>query len=194
MMKIAMIGKGNVGTALSAGWQRAGHEIRFGHRDPNEPVRGAAAWGETVVLAVPFAAVPNVTTEIGSAADGKVLIDVTNALGPEMGLAIGFSTSSAEEIQKALPEARVVKAFNTVFAQNQSTARVGAEQLSAFVAGDDDAAKRVVMQLAADIGFDPIDVGTLKSARYLEPMGMLLISLGYGLKMGTNIGLKLIKG
>ena len=81
-----------------------------------------------------------------------------------------------------------------MFAQNQSTARVGAEQLSAFVAGDDDAAKRVVMQLAADIGFDPIDVGTLKSARYLEPMGMLLISLGYGLKMGTNIGLKLIKG
>ncbi|MGB9372139.1 MAG: NADPH-dependent F420 reductase [Halobacteriota archaeon] len=193
-MKIAMIGKGNVGTALSTGWQRAGHEIRFGHRDPIEPVRGAAEWGETVVLAVPFAAVPNVTTEIGSAADGKVLIDVTNALGPEMELAIGFSTSSAEEIQKALPEARVVKAFNTVFAQNQSTARVGAEQLSAFVAGDDDAAKRVVMQLAADIGFDPIDVGTLKSARYLEPMGMLLISLGYGLKMGANIGLKLIKG
>ncbi|HYC19490.1 MAG TPA: NADPH-dependent F420 reductase [Candidatus Bathyarchaeia archaeon] len=194
MMKIAMIGKGNVGTALSTGWQRAGHEIRFGHRDPNEPVRGAAEWGETVVLAVPFAAVSHVTTEIGSAADGKVLIDVTNALGPEMELAVGFSTSSAEEIQKALPEARVVKAFNTVFAQNQSTARVGAEQLSAFVAGDDDAAKRVVMQLAADIGFDPIDVGTLKSARYLEPMGMLLISLGYNLKMGTNIGLKLIKG
>ncbi len=193
-MKIALIGKGNVGTALSTGWRRAGHDIRFGHRDPKEPVREAAEWGEVVVLAVPFLAVPDVTAEIGSAADGKVVIDVTNAVGSGMELAIGFSTSSAEEIQKALPEARVVKAFNTVFAQNQSTARIGAEQLSAFVAGDDEAAKRAVMQLAADIGFDPIDVGTLKSARYLEPMGMLLISLGYGLKMGTNIGLKLIKG
>ena len=189
-----MIGKGNVGTALSTGWRRAGHDIRFGHRDPKEPVREAAEWGEIVVLAVPFLAVPDVTAEIGSAADGKVLIDVTNALGSGMELAIGFSTSSAEEIQKVLPESRVVKAFNTVFAQNQSTARIGAEQLSAFVAGDDEAAKRVAMQLAADIGFDPVDVGTLKSARYLEPTGMLLISLGYGLKMGTNIGFKLIKG
>jgi 8-hydroxy-5-deazaflavin:NADPH oxidoreductase len=194
MMKIAMIGKGNVGKALCTGWRRAGHEIRFGHRDPKEPVREAAEWGETVVLAVPFLAVPEVTAEIGSAADGKVLVDVTNALGPGMELAIGFSTSSAEVIQKALPDARVVKAFNTIFAQNQSTAKVGAEQLSAFVAGDDETAKRVVMQLAADIGFDPIDVGTLRSARYLEPMGMLLISLGYGLGMGTNIGIKLIKG
>lgn len=87
-----------------------------------------------------------------------------------------------------------VKAFNTVFAQNQSTAKVRAEQLSAFVAGDDETEKRVVMQLVANIGFDPIDVGTLRSARYLEPMGMLLISLGYDLGMGTNMGIKLIKG
>ncbi|MGZ4908006.1 MAG: NADPH-dependent F420 reductase [Halobacteriota archaeon] len=193
-MKIAMIGKGNVGTALSTGWRRAGHDIRFGHRDPKEPVRDAAEWGDIIVLAVPFTAVPNVIAELGSAADGKVLIDVTNAVGPEMELAIGFTTSSAEEIQKGLPRARVVKAFNTVFAQNQSTAKVDGEQLSAFVAGDNEAAKRVVTQLAADIGFDPIDVGTLKRARYLEPVGMLLISLGYGLKMGTNIGFKLIKG
>ncbi len=189
-----MIGKGNVGTALSTGWRRAGHDIRFGHRDPKEPVREAAEWGEIVVFAVPFTAVPNVIGEVGSAADGKVLIDVTNAVGPEMELAIGFTTSSAEGIQEGLPRARVVKAFNTVFAQNQSTAKVDGEQLSAFVAGDDEAAKRIVMQLAADIGFDSIDVGPLKRARYLEPMGMLLISLGYGLKMGTDIGLKLIKG
>jgi predicted dinucleotide-binding enzyme len=193
-MKIALIGKGNVGTALGTGLQRAGHDIRFGHRDAKEPVREAAAWGEVVVLAVPYPAIPNVVTQIGSAADGKVMIDVTNALGSGMELAIGFSTSAAEELQKSLPKAKVIKAFNTVFAQNQSTARVGAEQLSAFIAGDDDAAKQVVMRLAAAMGFDPVDVGTLKSARYLEPMATLLISLGYGLKMGTNIGFKLVKG
>jgi|GEM_PF-273475 len=122
--------------------------------------------GEIVLLAVPYAAISDVITQIGSAADGKVVVDVTNALGSGMELAIGFSTSAAEELQKSLPKAKVIKAFNTVFAQNQSTARVGAEQLSAFIAGDDDAAKQVVMRLAAAIGFDPIDVGALRSALY----------------------------
>jgi predicted dinucleotide-binding enzyme len=131
---------------------------------------------------------------IGSEADGKTLIDATNTLGPNMQLAIGFTTSSAEELQKILPKAHVVKAFNTVFAQNRSTARVGGEQLTLFVAGDDPKAKQVVMQLGKDIGFDPVDVGSLQVARYLEPIGMLMINLGYNLGMGANIGLKLVKG
>jgi predicted dinucleotide-binding enzyme len=87
-----------------------------------------------------------------------------------------------------------VKAFNTVFAQNQSVGRIGNEKLTLFVAGDDAKAKQTVMQLGADIGFDPVDAGKLKAARYLEPMGMLMISLGYGLGMGTKIGYKLVKG
>jgi predicted dinucleotide-binding enzyme len=111
-----------------------------------------------------------------------------------MNLAIGFSTSAAEELQKKLPKARVVKAFNTVFAQNQSTGRLGNEQLTLFVASDDAKAKQSVMQLGRDIGFDPADAGPLKSARYLEPMAMLLINLGYVLGMGTKIGYKLVKG
>ena len=193
-MKVGIIGKGNVGPAIAAGLTRKGHEVKFGHRDPKEPVAEAARWGEVLILAVPHDAAADTAKELGSAADGKTVIDVSNALTENMELAIGFTTSAAEEIQKKLPKAHVVKAFNTVFAQNQSLGRIGNEKLTLFVAGDDAKAKQTVMQLGADIGFDPVDAGKLNAARYLEPMGMLMISLGYGLGLGTKIGYKLVKG
>jgi hypothetical protein len=193
-MRIGIVGKGNVGSAIAVGLSRAGHEIRFGHRDPKEPVAEAAKWGDIIILAVPHGAAADVTRAVGSAADGKTVIDVSNALTEGMELAIGFTTSAAEEIQKMLPKAHVVKAFNTVFAQNQSTGKIGSERLALFVAGDDAKAKKTVMQLGADIGFEPVDAGMLKAARYLEPMGMFMISLGYMLGMGTKIGFKLVKG
>jgi len=193
-MRIGIIGKGNVGTALATGFSRAGHEIKFGHRDPKEPVDEAAKWGDVIIMAVPFGSVPDAARAIGSASDGKPLIDVTNALDKNMDLAIGFTTSGAEKLKNYLPKTRAVKAFNTVLAQNQSRGRIGEAQLSLFVASDDEMAKKIVMRLGEDIGFDPIDAGPLKAARYLEPMGVLMISLGYKLKMGTKIGYKLIKG
>jgi len=193
-MKIGIVGKGNVGTALAKGLTRAGHEVKFGHRDPKEPVAEAAKWGEVIILAVPHGAAVYVTKAVGSAADGKTVIDVSNAVTGNMELAVGFTTSAAEKIQKMLPKAHVVKAFNTVFAQNQSTGKIGSEQLTLFVVGDDAEAKQAVMQLGADIGFEPVDGGPLKAARYLEPMGIFMISLGYGLGMGTEIGFKLVKG
>ena len=193
-MRIGIVGKGNVGSAIAAGLSRAGHQIKFGHRDPKEPVAEAAKWGDVIILAVPHNAAADVTKAVGSAADGKTVVDVSNALTGSMELAVGFTTSAAEEIQKMLPKAHVVKAFNTVFAQNQSTGKIGSERLALFVAGDDAKAKKTVMQLGADIGFEPVDAGMLKAARYLEPMGMFMISLGYMLGMGTKIGFKLVKG
>jgi predicted dinucleotide-binding enzyme len=193
-MKIGIIGKGNVGSALAEGLSRKGHETKFGHLDPKEPVSEAAKWGEVIILAVPHRAAADTTRAVGSAANGKTVIDVSNALTENMEWAMGFTTSAAEEIQKMLPKAYVVKAFNTVFAQNQSTGKVGDEQLTLFVAGDDPKAKQTVMQLGRDIGFDPVDAGALKSARYLEPMGMLMINLGYTLGMGPKTGIKLVKG
>lgn len=192
-MKIAIIGKGRAGTAIAEGLRRK-HEIKFGHRDPAEPVAAAARWGEVIILAIPYDATKSVVKEIGSAADGKTLIDITNPLTENMDLAIGFTTSAAEETQKMLPKARVVKAFNSVFSANQSTGRIGDEKLTLFVAGDDAQAKRTVMQLGADIGFEPVDAGPLKNARSLEAMGNLIISLGLVLGMGTKIGYKLVKG
>lgn len=110
-----------------------------------------------------------------------------------MDLAISCTTSTAEETQKKLPKAKVVKAFNTVFAPNQSTGKVGNEQLTAFIAGDDLKTKQTVAQLTRDIGFDPVDCGPLKAARYLEAMGIMIINLGYSYGMGTKIGYKLVK-
>lgn len=192
-MKIAVIGKGNVGTALSSGMKRSGHEIRFGHRDPKEPVQEAAKWGEVIILAVPYDAVEDVAHEIGSAANGKPIVDVTNVLDDNMDLALGCTTSGAEELQKLLPKAHVVKAFNTVFAQNQSTGKVANHQLSAFIAGNEVKAKQTVMQLATDIGFKPVDAGPLKSARYLEPMGVLIIGMAFKQNLGTKMGYVLAK-
>ena len=192
-MKVAIIGKGNVGTAIAKGLAGK-HEIKFGHQDPKEPVEAAAKWGEIIILAVPHEAASDVAKAVGSAADGKTVLDVSNALNERGDLALGFTTSAAEELQKKLPKAHVAKAFNTVFAKNQSTGKVGKEQLTLFVAAEDAQAKRTAMRLGRDIGFDPVDAGPLKAARYLEPMSMLIINLGYGLGMGTNIGYKLVKG
>ncbi len=192
-MKIAIIGKGNVGTALQKGLSQAGHETRFGHRNPSESVADAAKWGETIILAVPHDNTDDAVEAIKPYVDGKTVIDVTNAIGANMDLGIDCATSTAEQTQQKLPKAHVVKAFNTVFAPNQSTAKVGSQQLSAFYAGDDAEAKQTVAQLTRDMGFDPIDCGPLKSARYLDAMGILIINLAFKNGMGTNIGYKLVK-
>lgn len=191
-MKIAIIGKGSVGNSLCSGLSSK-HEVKFGHRDPTEPVADAAKWGEVIILAVPHNSANDAIEAIRPYADEKTVIDVINAIGPNMELGISCTTSSAEETQKKLPKAHVVKAFNTVFAQNQSIGKIGNEQLTAFIAGDDLKSKQTASQLTRDIGFDPVDCGPLKSARYLEAMGIMIINLAFNYGMGTKIGYKLVK-
>jgi hypothetical protein len=191
--KIAIIGRGNVGKALAEGLRRAGNEVRFGSRDPKESPRDVSAWADVVMLAIPWGAHAEIAKTAGSALDGKPVVDVSNVLTPSYELAVGFTTSGAEELQKLLPKAKVVKAFNTVFAQNMSTGKLLGERLTVLAAGDDADSKGIVRTLAEGIGFDSVDAGPLKSARYLEPLGMLNIMLGYGLKMGTDIGFRLVK-
>jgi predicted dinucleotide-binding enzyme len=186
--KVAIVGAGNVGKALREGLERTGHKIRIGGRGQ---VSETVAWADIIILAVPFAAIADVTREMQTAADGKTVVDVTNALTPDMQLALGFSTSGAEELQKALPRARVVKAFNTVFAQHMSRGSVVGQQLSLFAAGDDAAARKAVLELGKAIGFDAIDAGPLKNARHLEALGYFNIQLGYVLGHGPDIGFKL---
>jgi predicted dinucleotide-binding enzyme len=146
-----------------------------------------------VILAVPWSAHAEIAKTVGKALEGKIVVDVSNVLIPSFELALGFTTSGAEELQKLMPKARVVKAFNTVFAQNMSIGKLLGERLTVLVAGDDPGSKDTVRKLAEGIGFDSVDAGPLKSARYLEPLGMLNITLGYGLKMGTDIGFRLVK-
>ena len=191
-MKIAIIGKGHVGRAIGNGLG-VKHEVRFGRRDPAEPVADAAKWGEVIILAVPHENLDDVLRAIKPYANGKVVIDVTNAINENLELSISCTTSTAEETQKKLPKAKVVKAFNTVFAANQSAGKIGSEQLTAFIAGDDLKAKQTVAQLTVHIGFDPLDCGSLKAARYLDAMAMLIIQLAFSHRMGTSIGYKLVK-
>lgn len=188
--KIGIIGDGNVGSALTQGLTRAGHEVRPVGKEPGR-VKEVAQWADVVILAVPFSERQNALREMGSV-EGKVLVDVTNALNDRMGYAKGLDESGAEELQKMARGARVVKAFNTVFAQNMSTGQLHGEPLTVFAAGDDEGAKQKVMRLAQDIGFDAIDAGPLENARWLETLGVLNVNLGYKQNMGPTIGFRLV--
>jgi 8-hydroxy-5-deazaflavin:NADPH oxidoreductase len=189
--KIGIIGRGNVGSALKSGLEGAGYEVKSAGRDPKD-IRTTTAWGEVIILAIPFGALDDALRAMGDAAQGKVLLDVTNALTPDFQLALGCTTSGAEELQRKVPKAKIVKAFNTVFAQNMSAGKVKGEKLTLFVAGDDKTAKDQVLDAGKAIGFDPVDAGPLANARWMETLGYFNIQLGYMMKMGTDIGFKLV--
>ena len=202
-MKIAIIGTGDVGCALGKGLVGK-HEVIYGSREPAgtkgkvpadvevKSQKEAAAQGEVVFLAVPYRIVKEIVGSLEKELIGKVVVDVTNVVDEKWDLALGFSTSGAEELAKLLPETKVVKAFNTVFAQNMINGKTCGEQLTLFVAGNDQKAKEIVMQIGRDIGFEPVDGGPLKYARHLEPLGILLIKLGYELNLGFGIGFRLV--
>lgn len=202
-MKVTVIGSGNMGSAFVSQLHRAGHQVSVTGRDLNKaqavaanfsgvqalPAAGAAAGADVVVLATGYAEAVAALQSVGGLA-GKVVIDITNPLTADyMGLTLGHSTSAAEEIAKAVPEAIVIKAFNTVFAQVLAGgADFGAGQtVSVFIAGDHPEGKARVQALAESLGFATVDAGGLKNARYLEPLAGLNIYLGYGAGLGTAI-------
>lgn len=188
--KIAVIGNGNVGGALGKGLEKNGHELQMANHDP-KAVEQASNWADVVLLAVPFTAVPDVVETAGHLWTGKPVIDVTNAVDAEFAYAASSEQSGAEKLQALAPDARVVKAFNTVFAEHMATGQLHDAPLTALIATDHEEARETVTGLANDIGFDPVDAGPLENARWLEAMGYLNIQLGYTLEMGTDIGFKL---
>lgn len=207
-MKIGILGTGSVASSLAQGWARAGHDVQLGSRTPAQArekaaklgqvsvgsLSDAAAHGDVVTIAVPYRNLQEVLRAAGPGRfKGKIVIDATNVLTPAYELAVGHTTSGAEELAKQLPGAQVLKAFNTVFAEHMSTGKINGTPIAALVAGDDEKAKQVALGLARDIGFDAIDAGPLKNARYLEPFGMQKIALGFGLKMGSGIGFALLR-
>jgi predicted dinucleotide-binding enzyme len=142
----------------------------------------AVADADVVILAVPFvSSVDEVTGEIRDRVAGKTVIDVTNPMKPDFSGLATEGSSAAEEFQKRLPEANVVKAFNTIFATNQANP---SPEIDGYVAGDDDRAKRQVISLVESIGFSALDVGPLKAARYLE--GMAVINIGLNAQNGWD--------
>ncbi len=202
-MKIGVIGAGNVGGTLGKLWARKGHEILFGVRDPQAAslqellksadgnaraanVRDAASFGELIVLATPWPATEEAIKSAGSLA-GKVLVDCTNPLAPDLsGLVIGTNNSAAEEVSRWAQGAKVVKAFNTIGAVNFENPRFGSQSASMFICGDDASAKSMVAALAAELNFDVVDTGPLIAARWLEPLAMLWIHLAFKQGLGPT--------
>jgi predicted dinucleotide-binding enzyme len=209
-MNIGIIGSGNVGSGLGKIWAERGHRVFFSSRNVRKAadlaqsigvnaqagtVAEAAKFGEVILLSTPWSSTADAVRDAGRM-PGKTVIDCTNPLEPDFSrLAIGHTTSAAEEIAKMAPEAKVVKAFNTVFAEvYHSPSRLfGSRIPTMFYCGDDARAKGTVKKLIVDAGFEPVDSGPLTVARYLEPLAMLMIQLGYGQKMGTNITISLMQ-
>jgi predicted dinucleotide-binding enzyme len=202
-MKITVIGAGNMGSAFVRQLVQAGHQVSVTSRDAAKAgavatahlgatavlPKGSAQGADVVVLATGFADAAGALQEAGIER-GQPVIDITNPLTADyMGLTLGHTTSAAEEIAKAVPAAAIVKGFNTLFAQALSEgADFGAgRKLSVFLASDDSNAKKVVHELASSMGFEVVDAGGLKNARYLEPLAGLNIYLGYGAGLGTSI-------
>jgi predicted dinucleotide-binding enzyme len=190
--RITILGKGHVGSALARGLSQAGHVVRSVGRD-KEAARAAIADAELIFLALPYTELDKALEDLGAALAEKAIVDVTNPLTKDRELAIGFTTSGAEELQKKLPRARIVKAFNAVFAQTMEAGQAKGRPLTLFVAGDDASTKQVVLGLAGDIGFDPIDAGPLRNARLLEPLSFLNIQLGRVLGFGTDSGFVFVR-
>jgi predicted dinucleotide-binding enzyme len=184
-VRIAIIGSGNVGTALAKSLLHAGHEVTFGVRDPdpakpNEAsIAQASAGAEVVILAIPFEAAAQ-TVHAAAGFAGKILIDASNPLGMVeggLGLTMGFETSGAERIAELAPRARVFKSFNQTGFENMADPGAYAARPVMFVAGDEPDGKAKVLSLVADVGFEPVDAGGLRASRLLEPFGMLWIEL-----------------
>jgi len=188
--KVGIIGSGNVGSAIHRGLSKAGIESRVSNE---ENVADVASGADIIVLAVPFAAIDDVIKKMGPAANGKIVVDATNALTPNMSLALGFSTSGAEELQKKISKAKVVKAFNTVFAQHMDGGKLNGQTLTAFAASDDESARNKVLELLRAIGFDAVNAGPLQNSRHLEALGFFNIQLGYVLGNGAMTGFKYVR-
>lgn len=191
-MNIAVIGAGNVGRSLATAFSHAGHSVVVTSRDPEDAGvvahttgartvagnREAAASADVVILAIPFDSAEAVAAEIRDVVAGKPVVDVSNRMAfGATGPTIDNGPSNAERLAAWLPDAAVVKAFNTVFAGNQVDPIVEGVQLDGFVAADDPAAKAVVLDLARSIGLRPIDAGPLGRAQQLEQLAFLNIAL-----------------
>jgi 8-hydroxy-5-deazaflavin:NADPH oxidoreductase len=204
-MKIGILGAGNIGGNLGKLWAAKGHEIFFAIREPQSDkvkailsdinsnvhtgtVKEAVAFGEVVLLAVHWQNVPEVLQQIQEVINDKILIDSTNRMIPPPSDTTG---SAAEDIARSLPEAKIVKAFSTLGANNLTDLKFGSENASTFICGNDIEAKSIVIQLAEEIGFDVVDVGLLNTAPLLESLTKLWVQISR--QYGREIAFKLLR-
>jgi hypothetical protein len=206
-MKIGILGSGNVGGTLGARWRQHGHEVVFGVRNPSDPkaqnlakelnakmdtAADASAFGDVVVLAVPWPVAEDAIRSAGNLA-GKILLDCTNPVTKWPEVEIGAELSGAEQVARWAAGASVVKIFNTTGYLNMANPKYGNEVVTMFYVGDDASAKKAAAQLATDLGFEPLDAGPLVNSKYLEMLAGFWGTLAFGQRLGLEIGFRLLR-
>lgn len=187
-MKIAIIGSGNIGGTLGRHWAHIGHEVMFSSRNPESlkpiaeevnaktgTVEEAGAFGDVVLLAIPFGKIPEVAQQIGRL-DNKILIDATNPYPQRDGdvarqVIADSSQTATGYVAAQFPGARTIKAFNSIYFKvlAEQAFRSGDERIAVQFCGDDKLAKQTTKQLIEDIGFAPQDIGNLSRGVLFEP-------------------------
>jgi 8-hydroxy-5-deazaflavin:NADPH oxidoreductase len=215
-MNVGVLGRGVVGQRLAAAFHDRGHDVMIGTRDrSNEELGGwlagegagiragtladAAAFGELLVIAVLGNAAEDAIAQAGpDRFAGKVVIDATNPLdfsqGPPPRLSISGHDSLGEHIQRAIPDAKVVKAFNTIGNTYFADPTFAEGKATMFIAGDDEGAKAAVAEILESFGWQPpVDIGGIEGSRELEAMCILWVKIG--VRRGAwDHGFKLLVG
>ncbi len=185
MTTVSIIGTGNMGSAIGSIVATGGNTVEYIGRDAAQPITG-----DLVVLAVPYPSIAEIVAERGAELAGRIVVDITNPLDFETfdGLVVPADGSSAAQLAAQLPQSRVLKAFNTNFAATLAAKRVGDVPTTVLVAGDDQLAKRALIDVVQAGGLRAIDAGRLARARELEALGFLQLTLAVGEKVGWNAG------
>jgi 8-hydroxy-5-deazaflavin:NADPH oxidoreductase len=203
-MKIAIVGAGNVGKALGKAWEKRGHNVIYGVRNPGDAkydelktarVADAARPADAILLATPWDATEAALNSAGNLAD-KLILDATNPLsmGPQgMGLAVAHTTSGGEMVAAWAKGAAVFKTLNTTGFNNMEDTAGYAQKPVMFFAGDDQGQRATVAALLSDLGFAPVDAGPLSNARLLEPYALLWIDLALKRGQGRDFAFALMK-
>jgi predicted dinucleotide-binding enzyme len=205
-MRIGILGSGLMGGKLGTIWARAGHEVVFSYARSDEKLkklardakgkarpgspREAAQQADALLLAVHWSRLADVLKQTGDLS-GKVIVTCSLPMNvDDTGLVIAHTSSGAEELAKMIPKARVVSAFGTVPSEvlfDVYDARRKTKRPSLVYCGDDKKAKAVAVELIRDAGFDPVDAGPLRIARYTEPFTLLVAQLAYEGNQGPEM-------
>jgi NADPH-dependent F420 reductase len=190
MADISIIGTGNMGQAIAAIAGKGDNSVQLLNTSDSDK----QVTGDVVVLAVPYPAVAGVLAERGASLAGKIVVDITNPLNFETfdSLTVPADSSAAAEIAAALPDSRVLKAFNTNFAATLASGAVGPLTTTVLIAGDDADAKSVLAGIVTGGGLEAIDAGTLSRARELEALGFLQIKLASAEKVSWSGGFGIV--
>lgn len=190
MTTVSIIGNGNMGTAIGGVVAAGGNTVEYVGRDAEQQITG-----DLVILAVPYPSVAAIVEARREQLAGKVVVDITNPLDFSTfdSLVVPADSSAAAELAAALPDSRVLKAFNTNFAATLAAKTVGgAQPTTVLVAGDDDLAKQALLDVVRAGGLNAVDAGSLARARELESVGFLQLTLAVQEKVGWNAGVALV--